>query len=214
MKSMLPKSVEAIFLDFDGVVVESADVKTQAFYALYQPYGKAIAEQAKQYHMEHQGVSRYKKFDAIHRQFLNKMCSPIEAEQLSGLFSKIVFQQIVEVPFVPGVIDFLKKMRAENIPVFLLSATPHDELCEIANIKEIETYFTKIFGSPTTKVESGKKIIQEWGFTPDNIVFVGDSSSDLRAAETLEVQFVGRVPAKYATPFGDRPIIRDFTELL
>jgi len=211
---MLPKSVEAIFLDFDGVVVESADVKTQAFYALYQPYGKAIAEQARQYHIEHQGVSRYNKFDAIHKKFLNKMCSPEEAEKLSDLFSKIVFQQIIEVPFVPGVIDFLKKMGGKNIPVFLLSATPHDELCEIANIKGIESYFTKIFGSPTTKIAAGNQIMREWGFNPDKIAFVGDSTSDLRAAEALEVQFIGRVRAKYATPFGDKPIIQDFTELL
>jgi phosphoglycolate phosphatase-like HAD superfamily hydrolase len=214
MKSILPKSVEAIFLDFDGVVVESADVKTQAFYALYQPYGKIIAHKAMQYHIDNQGVNRYEKFHAIHRKFLNKMCSPEEADKLSDLFSKIVFQQIVEVPFVPGIIDFLKKMKLESIPVFLLSATPHDELHEIARIKNIHSYFSKIFGSPTTKIVAGNQIIQDFNFNPDKILFVGDSVSDLKAAEALQVNFIGRVHSNYSNPFGNKPIIQNFIELL
>jgi HAD superfamily hydrolase (TIGR01509 family) len=214
MKNMLPKLVKAMFLDFDGVVVESADIKTQAFFSLYQPHGQQVAEQAKQYHLAHQGVSRYEKFDAIHRQYLDRMCPPDEAKKLSALFSQRVFQQITESPLVPGVFEFLQKMKKEGVPVALLSATPHEELREIVAIKGLAPYFSYVIGSPTSKVAAGNRIMQELNLEPNKIVFIGDSISDLTAAEALEVHFIGRACLKHNHSFGDKPVIQDFTELL
>jgi len=214
MKNMLPNIVEAIFLDFDGVVVESNDIKTQAFYEAYRSYGETIAERAKQYHLNHQGVNRRQKFETIHQQYLNKTCSPAEAQSLSEKFLESVFHKIIETDFVPGVIDFLEKMQRQKIPVFLLSATPHQELCDIAEKKDISRFFKEIIGYPTTKPEAGLKIIQQYHFHPDQIIFIGDSQSDLRAAKALKVHFIGR-RVQSNTEFEDEiQTIADFTELL
>jgi beta-phosphoglucomutase-like phosphatase (HAD superfamily) len=48
---MMTKKYDAIVFDFDGVLVESVDVKTQAFGALYAEYGDRIVEQVKAYHL-------------------------------------------------------------------------------------------------------------------------------------------------------------------
>ncbi|MCX5934210.1 MAG: hypothetical protein NTU99_05390, partial [Pseudanabaena sp. LacPavin_0818_WC45_MAG_42_6] len=55
----IPKRYDAIVFDFDGVLVESVDVKTQAFGTLYAEYGDLIVEQVKAYHLLHGGVSRF-----------------------------------------------------------------------------------------------------------------------------------------------------------
>ena len=48
---------DAIFFDFDGVIVDSVNIKTQVFYLMYLPYGEDIALKAKQHHIENGGVS-------------------------------------------------------------------------------------------------------------------------------------------------------------
>ena len=52
---------QAILFDFDGVLVESTYIKTQAFYQLYLPYGKIIAKKAVDHHLQHMGIARYEK---------------------------------------------------------------------------------------------------------------------------------------------------------
>lgn len=195
MRSMLQKNLEAVFLDFDGVVVESSDIKTQAFYALYQSFGEKIASKAKGHHLLNQGVSRAQKFRYIHEQFLQKTLSSDEEKLLSKQFSDIVLEKILKAPLVKGVLEFLEAMAEGHIPVFLLSATPHDELVSICNERGLIRHFKGVYGTPYTKTEKGCEIIKENHFSPENIIFVGDSMSDFKAAQSLGVSFVGRLSA-------------------
>ena len=57
----LPK---VIFLDFDGVICESCEIKNQAYYNSYIKFGPEIAQKALDYHLMHGGVSRVKLFPA------------------------------------------------------------------------------------------------------------------------------------------------------
>lgn len=212
---MLAKNLEAVFLDFDGVVVESADIKTQAFYELYLPWGKDIAEKARDYHLKNQGVSRYKKFDEIHKLFLDKICSAGEKENLSMKFSEIVFEKIIEAPLVKGVLVFLEKMNNQNIPIFLLSATPHAELLSICKERKFLSYFKEIYGAPYKKSEIGNKIINRHRLNKDFLVFVGDSISDFKASSLMDVHFIGRVSDGEDNPFNSSVVtIKDFMALL
>lgn len=64
--------IKAIFWDFDGVIADSVNVKTDAFYELYLPYGKEVAEKVKEYHLANGGVSRFKKFEYWETELLGK----------------------------------------------------------------------------------------------------------------------------------------------
>jgi len=215
MKNMLPKNLEAVFLDFDGVVVESANIKIQAFYELYLPYGIDVAEQARDHHLKNQGVSRDKKFDEMHKLFLNKVCSENEKEKLSTKFSEIVFEKIIAAPLVDGVLRFLKEMQNQHIPVFLLSATPHEELLAICEERGILGSFKGVYGMPYEKSEIGEEIINEYHLNKEGIVFIGDSLSDFKAASIINVKFIGRVPDDEENPFDVSVFaIKDFSVLI
>ena len=56
---------DQIIFDFDGVILNSHKIKTQAFYQLFKNYGKKIAIKSKNYHINNAGVSRYIKFKYI-----------------------------------------------------------------------------------------------------------------------------------------------------
>lgn len=214
MKNII-NNTEAFLLDFDGVVVESANIKTQAFYDVYLRYGEQIAEAARDYHIKNQGVSRYKKFVAIHHKYLNKICGNEEVEDMSQDFSKIVFQKVLKATLVNGVVDFFVQMRAKNVPIFLLSATPHEELFKICETRNLFQYFKNIYGSPYEKSEKGEEIIQYYNFNREKVVFIGDSVSDFKASQQIKVKFIGRVPEKETNPFdGLVKTIKDFEELI
>ena len=53
--------IKTIFFDFDGVLAESVQVKSQAYYDLYLPYGEETAGKVLQHHIDNGGVSRYEK---------------------------------------------------------------------------------------------------------------------------------------------------------
>ncbi len=214
MKNILPKNLKSVFLDFDGVVLESADIKTQAFYDLYLPYSSEIAEKAREYHIRYQGVNRAKKFEAIHKLFLNRECQDSEKLELSKKFSDIVFQKILGCPFVEGVNSFLRKMTADKIPVFLLSATPQEELLTICDKRNLLNSFQGIYGSPHEKSVVGKNIMRECNLGREEAIFVGDSVSDFKAATAMNVLFIGRVPKGEVSPFDlSIPIIESFKDL-
>ena len=69
---MVRERYDAVVFDFDGVLVESVDVKTDAFAALYRPYGSDIVEKVVAWHMAHGGVMRFEKFRHFHRVFLGR----------------------------------------------------------------------------------------------------------------------------------------------
>lgn len=215
MKNIFLNDYKLIFLDFDGVVVESADIKTQAFYELYLPYGKLVAEKARDYHIANQGVSRFKKFQWLHKNLLQKDCGQEEQSFLSEQFSKIVLEKILSAPFIEGVLNFLRETKLKKLPVFLLSATPDNELKDICKKRNLTCYFSGIYGTPFEKDDIGKKILSDYQISAKESVFVGDSISDKKAALAIGSKFIGRVIDKNNNSFDlDTYIINNFQELL
>jgi len=210
---MLPKNLEAIFLDFDGVVLESAEIKTKAFYDVYLSYGPDIAEKARQHHLNHQGVNRLEKFKHIHNFYLKRKCEYKELEIMSKKFTDAVFQRIIACECVPGVISFLEKYQNRKVPVFLLSATPHDELLLILELRKLSPYFTEVYGAPNEKKTAGLEIINRYNFKHENLIFIGDSISDCQAAKSMGVPFLGRLTQGNDQSFAGHPVINNFLEL-
>ena len=57
-----------IIFDFDGVIINSHKVKTEAFYEIFKLYGKNVANKAKKFHERNIGKSRFFK---LHYLILN-----------------------------------------------------------------------------------------------------------------------------------------------
>ena len=56
--------IRAIVLDFDGVIVESLGIKTQAFRDLFSDYPQHLGD-IMSYHLSHTSILRYIKFEYI-----------------------------------------------------------------------------------------------------------------------------------------------------
>ena len=182
--------VKALIYDYDGVISDSVDVKTEAFAELYRPYGKEVEDYVVLYHIANGGISRFEKFKYFHNTFLGMDISQNEVTKLAGMFSDLVLKKVIESEYISGAYDFIKR-NCENYSQFICTGTPDVEIKIILKERYINHYFTEIYGSPSTKEEIISTILAEHDLKSDEVVFFGDAKTDLNAALYHKIRFIG-----------------------
>ena len=200
---------DAIVFDFDGVLVDSVDVKTRAFAALYAEYGSDIERQVVALHLAHSGISRFVKFRHYHTELIGLPYDEATGELLSARFSRLVVEAIVAAPYVAGAREFLEAWH-NRLPLFVASGTPDAELREIVQRRGMQRYFKSVHGSPTTKDAILKNILVRHKLAPSRVLMVGDAIADMEGALGANTAFIGRITAG-GSPFP--PETRTITDL-
>jgi phosphoglycolate phosphatase-like HAD superfamily hydrolase len=204
-------TLSGIVFDFDGTLVESVDVKTQAFRTLFA--GEADVDRIVALHLEQGGRSRYEKFAMIYRDVLRRDPKPGEFEELGVRFERLVYDAVTACPYVPGAESFLREY-SRRLPMIVVSGTPHDELLRLLDDRAMSTFFLEAHGSPPEKAEILSGVLSRHRWRSNDVALVGDAMSDYAAARACRIGFIGRVPAGCASPF-PKPVrtIADLSEL-
>lgn len=186
-----PAVIKAIILDFDGVILESVDIKTGAFRELFSKYTADVGPVV-DYHLKNNGVSRFIKFKHIWENILNRKYSDSVRDKLGKEFSAIVTHKVIECPFVVGTQDFLKMFHGK-VPLYVASAVPEEELSAIVKGKGIAKYFDKVYGfPPTPKSRAIEDVMARESASSEEVLFIGDSGQDLKTALETGVFFIAR----------------------
>ncbi|MCB0408145.1 MAG: HAD family hydrolase, partial [Bdellovibrionales bacterium] len=181
-----------IVFDFDGVIVESNQIKNMAFNDIFKDYPEHNEIMA--YHFAHNAVDRYQKFHDIAKNILRiKRDTKGFEEGWANLFRELTRTKIISCPFVEGAKAFLDYIKEKKMRAYLASATPQDELEIILQARGLNSYFEKTFGSPIVKSNVLKQILIEGGYQPEQLLFIGDSREDQKSAMQAGVSFVGRI---------------------
>ncbi|HMB44557.1 MAG TPA: HAD-IA family hydrolase [Candidatus Methanoperedens sp.] len=201
----------AIIFDFDGVIIESFDIKTQAFRELFKIYRQV--DEIVEYHKQNGGVSRYIKFRHIYSEILKQPLEEKTFIELGEKFSNLVVEEVKKCPYVPGALEFIRE-KSKQMKLFIASGTPEDELVAIVNARGISEYFNGIYGSPAIKSEIIQKILIKENFNNKNVVFIGDTITDYREASKAGVHFIARINGSFDNPLLELavPKIHDFYE--
>ena len=176
-----------LVFDCDGVVLNSNQVKTDAFYQTSLLYGKQAAQAMVDYHVANGGVSRYKKF----AHFLEKIVPCQEGPDLNSLlasYASYVKSGLLRCEVAPG----LQALR-ESTPEarwLIVSGGDQAELRDVFAHRGLTQLFDGgIFGSPDTKDE-----ILQREFASSNVqhpaLFLGDSKYDYQAATLVNIDFL------------------------
>jgi len=207
--------IATLILDFDGVVLESVEVKTRAFHELFS-FSPDHVDEIVDYHKNNTGVSRFDKFRYIYREILKE---PLPDEQfvwLSEQYADLVVDGVIASPFVPGGEVFLERYSTK-VPLFVVSASPQEELVSILRRRGLSSHFRKVYGAPTRKEQAIREIMAETGSAPARTLFIGDALNDLKAAMDSGIRFVGRQPPEDPDRFtgqkGVESVIRDLSDL-
>jgi len=186
----LIESIDFVFLDFDGVIKDSVEVKSDAFEQLFLPFGKDLARRVRKHHELNGGMSRFDKFP-IYLRWAGQSPSQSLITSYSNKFSCLVKQKVIDSEWVLGIIDYLQSNMNRKI-FFLVTATPQQEIESIIDNLEIRQYFKEVIGSPTKKEDAIRMLLTDYSIEPEQAVMIGDSSSDYYAALANQVSFILR----------------------
>ena len=178
-------------MDFDGVILESVDVKTQAFRELFS-FSPTHVDEIVNFHIQNGGMSRFDKFRHFYNNILKESLSDDQFDFLCDSFSELVLDGVLSSPFVPGAKDFLQHFHSKTL-LFVVSATPLSELKLIVEKRDLNKYFENIYGSPSTKKENINEILNNMNCKPEKCIFIGDALNDYKASQEAGVRFIGRV---------------------
>ena len=180
----------ALIFDFDGVILDTVSIKTEAFAELYAPYGEGIQQRVVEYHHAHGGISRYEKFRVWERDLLGRNPSEADIEALAQRFSELVFRRVLAANFIPGVRTFLDRVY-QTIPCYVCTGTPDVEIQRIIDARGFRPWFREVCGSPRRKPEIIRYLLKKYDHAPAETIFFGDAMTDYNAATQTGLRFIG-----------------------
>ena len=183
---------KAIIFDFDGVIADSNNIKTDAFVKLFEDYPQHIRELIRKFHLQNGGMSRFDKFRHIYANFLKEALSEEKFNELCSDFNRLVINGVVNAPLFDGVENFLKKNK-DIYDMYIVSGTPDHEIKEIVKKRNLYKYFLKVLGSPRTKKELIEEVLRSKNYQREEVVFIGDSINDYEGAMAAGVEFVAKI---------------------
>jgi HAD superfamily hydrolase (TIGR01549 family) len=195
--------IKYIFFDFDGVLAESVNIKTEAFRQLYLTYGKEFAQRVVDYHQANGGVSRFEKIKIFNGEWLGEALTEEKIQSLADKFSDLVIDGVINAPEVRGAADFLNS--ANEYEKYIITGTPTVEIIPILKQRKMFHFFEAVYGSPENKDFWVKEILNTKNISPNQCVFIGDALSDYNAALSNDITFVLRETEE------GKELFKDFT---
>ncbi|MFH1283581.1 MAG: HAD-IA family hydrolase [bacterium] len=184
-------NLKIIVLDFDGVIVESNRIKHKAFARIFKVYPEYYSK-IMSYHYSHNAVNRHEKFKYIIEHIFKRRYDPKLAVKWAKDFSDLTRKRIISCRCVEGALKFLRAF-SKKYKLYLASATPIDELKIILKAKKLDRYFKIIYGAPVKKKLMFKEILRKEKVKPKEMLFIGDSEEDYKAAKELKIPFLARI---------------------
>ncbi|MCF8176953.1 MAG: HAD hydrolase-like protein [Sulfuritalea sp.] len=177
--------IRCVVFDFDGTLVESNHIKRQAFFDVVgdfeggAPLMTSILRAATD-------KDRYWVFG----EFASALPSGADSTELADRYTRICQERIANAPEIGGAKVSLERLRTGGKQLFVNSATPVDALTTLVCLRQLDTFFEGIYGSPAKKHENLESIRVQHGFALEEMLVVGDGESDRLSAETLGCHFV------------------------
>jgi len=191
--------LQAIFFDFDGVILDSTHIKTEAFKRMFEPFGDNIVNKVLEHHLNHGGISRVEKIAHYYDTFLNSPLSREELEHSCLQFSNRVKDLVVNAAWIPGMKEFLQSYHTKA-DFYVVSGTPEDELKEIIERRTMTGFFKRIMGSPIKKPIHVNLVLESERLKPEYCIFVGDALTNYYTALETGVHFIGIQGEVYFPP--------------
>lgn len=184
---------DVYIFDCDGVILNSNQLKIDAMKLALE---SSINDNEKvtkcvDYFRSNFGRSRFHHIDVFIEQFLSldKKTEVNIRECILNAYSIQCKSLYLKAELTPGFIAFISQLKGKK---YIASGSEENELRYIFNIRGLDVYFDKIYGSPTKKTDLVSNILRLT--STNNAVMFGDAISDLEASKINKIDFVGYLP--------------------
>ena len=188
-KKFLKRRFKTIIWDFDGVIVDSLEVREEGFLVALDFLPKDLVNRFIKYHRANTGYSRYQKLDWFEKRVLKKPLSNDLRMKFYQKYNSYVLSKLCDKQFlIEGTEEIFKSLRLQQ---FIVSASDQSELRLITESLGLKEYFAEIKGSPIPKTENINNLLSFYNLDRSATVLIGDSINDFEAAEINGISFLG-----------------------
>tara|TARA_B100000700_G_scaffold329329_1_gene450585 strand:- start:3540 stop:4205 length:666 start_codon:yes stop_codon:yes gene_type:complete len=185
------KDYKSLIFDCDGVILNSNNIKTNAFRVASSPFGTKASMSLESYHLKNGGVSRYAKFDYFLTYIVSINCKERKASYLKKMleiYSEETEKGLLDSEVTYGLDSLREKTKYSSWSI--VSGGDQDQLHYIFSKKKIQHLFDGgIFGSPDTKNKILNREIAK-GTIKLPALFLGDSSLDHQVSIANGIDFI------------------------
>ena len=172
------------------MVKETVNIKGDGFAELFRDHGPKLMNKIRAHHASRSGISRLEKIP-LYLKWAGLARDPKNVQYFCGRFSELVFQKVIEAPWVPGAQELLRCNPWQQ-KFYLVTATPQKEMEAILAALDLTVVFKGVFGAPVKKADAIRRILESSGMPKELCLFIGDSQADKQAASIANIPFLLR----------------------
>ncbi len=177
-----------IIFDCDGVLINSNEIKTDAFFEFAKRFGLNVAKKFTEFHKANGGQSRYQKIRYLYNEMLGENITEDKLLDEADRFGALIFEKL-KVADVAENLDVLRRIN-KKAKWCVVSGSDQNELQQLFRLNGLRKYFgDKIFGSPRSKEQIIREQMLEGSFS-SRTLFIGDSEYDYISAKHFGFDFV------------------------
>ena len=177
--------------DFDGVIIDSTEVKVDEYRNLFSQFTKNEDTLNKiiSIYRNSAGIPREITLKKVFKEVLDKTVSNQEVENLSLDYSKHIFLRLETIEPLKGFLEYLAIHKEIN--KHIISGAPNSDIFYLIKKLNLSKYFKSIKGGPLNKKNEIINIMKLAKVKARDIVYFGDQKNDCIAAKSAGVGFIG-----------------------
>ena len=183
--------VETIFWDFDGVILDSMNVRDWGFRKIFKGYSESQVEDLIHYHRINGGLSRYVKIRHFYENILNQPITEERVLEYAEQFSILMKSELTNKEnLIMDAVNFIES-NYKNYRFHIVSGSDQVELRYLCSELGVKDFFLSIHGSPTPKIKLVMDLLNEHSYDKSTAILIGDSLNDYDAAVKNNITFYG-----------------------
>jgi phosphoglycolate phosphatase-like HAD superfamily hydrolase len=177
-KKLLKEYYKSIIFDFDGVILDSNDIKKNAIKAAVKGIlNEETTAEFVDYFTSLNGVPREVK--------ILKYISKKDYVEVLTRYQKTLNEKLSSAKLIPGIRGFLVNISVKKRKIIVLSGGAELEVRNLITLNGLGKYFQEIYGGPKNKQENLSMIDLE-----HPVMYFGDSEVDYNIANKNNFDFV------------------------
>lgn len=183
--------IKNILWDFDGVILDSMEIRDSGFEIIFNNFEISKVNLLLDYHRLNGGLSRYVKIRYFYETILKESITDEKVLEYASKFTEVMKKELLNPnKLIQDTVDFIKKNHT-NFDFHIVSGSDEKELRFLCTELNLSDYFISINGSPTTKNQLVKDLLEKYCYLAEQTILIGDSINDYEAAKKNNIRFYG-----------------------